>query len=670
MDGVVTVAQDSAQAGNAAVAQGATAIVLGTGADGAGTVTGNIDLVVNDYIRIALDASNYEYAKVTAVDFNGAQIALTEIKAAACKKLSFEDFFKIFAKNDMDLLRQHYHQTLRNELTRPTVVFWDKQIHKIKTIMYSGTSGILAWFVCRGLFSALGLGFIRKTLVEQGSNEKFQDACLRHKRRLAVFCWVVDKIISNLGGAMMAGVPSRQLELGLHRLDNFQTIFKRILATNMVLDNYFYYGYIAGEYSQLCCPRYLKKENFNALRKSLNEGKLTLFEGTLVDCLKADEKTKYTVASLLDHMDWMPPSMINEELSWLQKRMDPKGLTCFWRSYSENVHSAPLKWLNPTQVPDEGDRVAMYWSTWVAKMDGRVRYDLRTTSWSANPPKPATLMDLIKTGIKIVVFPLVQGFKKKAISNKNGLPEHATKMEAFYESQKDQYDSFREQMLFARPVLAECIPIRRPASGGKMVWLDIGGGTARNLEFLSVETIRQNFQKIVVVDVSLSLLDVAKKRVAAAGLGDIIECIYCDFCDESQVAAKLPKSGTVDLVTMSYSLSMIPDKEGALKSAVKLLKPKGEGVLGVADFFYGGGKRASHGKGDRDGITNILTRVYCEFTRLWFAQDHVILLKDRMFDCVRNSLDFDAVPQERFRKRVPLLPLLRPWHGCLMAPTK
>lgn len=178
-------------------------------------------------------------------------------------------------------------------------------------------------------------------------------------------------------------------------------------------------------------PPLVKKENFNALRKSLNEGKLTLFEGTLVDCLKADEKTKYTVASLLDHMDWMPPSvtshsllinatlwlalvdqyecgiyilgftrelrcspqynlaasqgacrtmtchaplssffkdffqgpvcnarepapqMINEELSWLQKRMDPKGLTCFWRSYSENVHSAPLKWLNPTQVrPD------------------------------------------------------------------------------------------------------------------------------------------------------------------------------------------------------------------------------------------------------------------------------------------------------------------------------
>jgi S-adenosylmethionine:diacylglycerol 3-amino-3-carboxypropyl transferase len=69
-----------------------------------------------------------EGAKVTAVDFNGAQIALTEIKAAACRLLTFEDFFKIFAKNDMDLFRSHYHQTLRQELTRPSCAFWDKQV--------------------------------------------------------------------------------------------------------------------------------------------------------------------------------------------------------------------------------------------------------------------------------------------------------------------------------------------------------------------------------------------------------------------------------------------------------------------------------------------------------------------------------------------------------------
>ena len=50
----------------------------------------------------------------------------------------------------------------------------------------------------------------------------------------------------------------------------------------------------------------------------------------------------YTVASLLDHMDWMPPFMINEEMYWLQQRMDPKRGRVFWRSFSEGVHSAPL----------------------------------------------------------------------------------------------------------------------------------------------------------------------------------------------------------------------------------------------------------------------------------------------------------------------------------------
>ncbi|KAJ1482832.1 hypothetical protein T484DRAFT_1802724 [Baffinella frigidus] len=35
--------------------------------------------------------------------------------------------------------------------------------------MYSGTSGMLAYFVCRILFRVLGLGFIRRTLCEQQS---------------------------------------------------------------------------------------------------------------------------------------------------------------------------------------------------------------------------------------------------------------------------------------------------------------------------------------------------------------------------------------------------------------------------------------------------------------------------------------------------------------------
>jgi ubiquinone/menaquinone biosynthesis C-methylase UbiE len=135
------------------------------------------------------------------------------------------------------------------------------------------------------------------------------------------------------------------------------------------------------------------------------------------------------------------------------------------------------------------------------------------------------------------------------------------------------------------------------------------------------------------------------------------------------VAEKLPAPGSCDLVTMSYSLSMIPNKELALQSAAKLLKPNGEGVLGIADFFYGGGKKSSRNKGDQDGITNIFTKLYCEGTRLWFKQDGVILLERSVLQKVAHLFDFSAVPDEMFRRRVPLLPFLRPWHGVVMAPT-
>lgn len=553
--------------------------------------------------------------------------------------------------------------------------------------MYSGTSGILAWFVCRGLFSALGLSFIRRSIMKPINSTKketegmqamkdFQDECIKNEKRIAVFCWVVDKIISWCGGAMMAGVPSRQLELGMHRSDNFQTIFRRICATNLILDNYFYYGYIVGEYSEACCPRYLKREEFNKLRTALMEDRLTLYQGTLVDVCK-DHSVQYTIASLLDHMDWMPPFMVNEEMHWLQTRMCPKRGRIYWRSFSENVHSAPLVWLKPQQVkinmdmePNgmEGhpvDRVAMYWSTWMAKMDGSIRFELRSRNWATTKVKPQTFFGSLSTGLKIVTFPLIKGIMAKKMQEKHGMGEHASKIEAFYESQKDEYDAFRENFLHARPVLAECIPLKE----GKQVWVDVGGGTGRNLEFFTVETIKKCFSKICIVDVSVSLLDVAKKRIEAAGLSDIVECICCDFTDTANLS-KLPKPGTCDLVTMSYSLSMIPKKELALQSAAKLLKPKGQGILGLADFFYGGGPRASRRQGDKDGVTNILTRIYCELTRLWFKQDGVILLKRSVLESAAHLFDFDAVPDEFFRRRVPLIPILRPWHGVIMAPTK
>lgn len=45
-----------------------------------------------------------------------------------------------------------------------------------------------------------------------------------------------------------------------------------------------------------------------------------------------------------------------------------------------------------------------------------------------------------------------------------------------------------------------------PLNSGKLVWVDVGAGTARNLEFFPVETLKRRFSQIYILDISASLL--------------------------------------------------------------------------------------------------------------------------------------------------------------------
>lgn len=166
------------------------------------------------------------------------------------------------------------------------------------------------------------------------------------------------------------------------------------------------------------------------------------------------------------------------------------------------VHAAPLNWLEPERVDDTDDRVGMYWTTWIAHLkDVNVAYEERVDT---NQQKG--LLTNFVTGFKMVTFPLW----KPLVASTLEVTGHAKDMESFYKYQKEGYDAFREGLLHARPALMEAFPLKK---GGNMVWIDIGGGTARNLEFFPVEVIRKYFKKIVICDISASLLEIAKRRL-------------------------------------------------------------------------------------------------------------------------------------------------------------
>mmetsp|Transcript_97891 Transcript_97891/g.279991 ORF Transcript_97891/g.279991 Transcript_97891/m.279991 type:complete len:717 (+) Transcript_97891:314-2464(+) len=591
-------------------------------------------------------------AKVTAVDFNLCQIALTELKVAACRSLPYDEFWKIFAENDIALLNARY-ATLRPLMRNTSTKFWDDYKNKIKSFQYSGTSGWAAYYLFRWIIPICGLGFLRKCIIKEASQDEIREEINKRRSWIRFCTWFLDNVCLK-SCSLLAGVPQEQLQLGLHRKDNFAIIFENVLATDMVNDNYFYAGYILGYYTKKNCPRYLEEANYEKMRANLEEGRLELFHGSIEDRLKICEGEKFTVASLLDHMDWMPADWVQREIAAILRNMDLEKGRIYWRSWSENVHSAPLMWLNPRRVDDTGDRVCMYFSTWIAPLkDTPYVIKDRCHAWGDGYQKPSATQMAV-TGAKIVTFPAW-----KHLTSVRG-KDHAAQMELFYKCQKDAYDAFRETLLHARPRLIEYIPLR---AEGDMVWVDIGGGTARNLEYMPVETIRAHFKRIYIVDISTSLLSIAKERLAKFGLEDLVTLIEYDVTADDVFTKGLPEVGTADVVTMSYSLSMIPDKPKAIQHALKLCKPAGEGFLGIADFWM----RSAFEEEMAFPWKN-LREAEAVAHREWFNQDGVHLLPDELVDTELGGKT-NLVWNERFRGGVPFIPVLQPYHGVHIVST-
>ena len=88
--------------------------------------------------------------------------------------------------------------------------------------------------------------------------------------------------------------------------------------------------------------------------------------------------------------------------------------------------------------------------------------------------------------------------------------DHAERMESFYAGQADAYDEFRRRLLQGREELC-----RRLQFPDDAIWVDLGGGTGANLEFVA-DTVPR-LRKVYVVDLSSSLLQRAAQRAEQHG---------------------------------------------------------------------------------------------------------------------------------------------------------
>ena len=223
-------------------------------------------------------------------------------------------------------------------------------------------------------------------------------------------------------------------------------------------------------------------------------------------------------------------------------------------------------------------------------------------------------------------------------------------LESFYKSQASIYDATRSKLLDGRENMLGLVAaqVKHQAQTGQLsrkpIWVDVGGGTGWNIEQMGQYLpVQDFFHAVYLVDLSTSLCEVAKARFERLGWKNVrVVCQdarkfrlsdYEAGVDDEKAIFSIGQSAydehesgdkvLADVLTMSYSLSMIPEFHPVVDSMASLLGPNG--IMGVVDFYVQSQvdfQSRNYTGGVIDRHCMWISRV---FWRTWFEMDRVSL---------------------------------------------
>lgn len=246
------------------------------------------------------------------------------------------------------------------------------------------------------------------------------------------------------------------------------------------------------------------------------------------------------------------------------------------------------------------------------------------------------------------VAPFTGSAKKKAKGS-----NQQSALEAFYEAQAKIYDATRPFLLKGREESLQ-LAVSHLQKKKNLVWVDVGGGTGWNVEYMnSILNLSKNFKAIYIVDLSPSLLSVAKERFQKLNITNV-HCILDDACTFT-----IPEKN-IDLITMSYSLSMIPTFHSTIDHLQQLLSKNG--LICCVDFGVQSEQTFTGRVNTVGGVTNRhIPWIFRTFWRIWFETDRVFLDPAK-----RDYLEykFGTIKSlNLFNKRLGNIPYYI-WLGC------
>lgn len=312
----------------------------------------DVMLVITSAGCNVLDYALQGVKRIHAVDANPRQTALLELKLAGIKQMDYADFFAVFGEGYHPQFRELYHDTVRCELSGFTRDYWDKNLNwfgsRRGSFYFHGLSGFVAKIFSMYLA-------IRPSLAEP-VNALFQTASLEEQRQIydeqihpqmwgKTMNWAISRQLT----MSLLGVPGPQREEVIAQHEGGIAGFIRasieyVFRQLPMWDNYFWSVYIRGKYGEDCCPEYLKRHNFYALKNGLAES-VQLHTTMVTDFLDhIDDKISRYV--LLDHMDWMAgyyPEALRDEWRAIFATATPDARILFRSAHAKPAYLEKLQ---------------------------------------------------------------------------------------------------------------------------------------------------------------------------------------------------------------------------------------------------------------------------------------------------------------------------------------
>jgi S-adenosylmethionine-diacylglycerol 3-amino-3-carboxypropyl transferase len=252
---------------------------------------------------VPLDYAIEGPAKIVVCDMNPHQLWLFELKVMMLRDpaLTYDEWWGVWGSSDVQAAMRVWKR-MRHTMSKGGREWWDGRIERVFRNGYA-TSGSAGWAASRVLLP--GLCYVVGLDVKEWASTGFSHAYMAEKQdALQRAAWWFRHVFPGWL-APFAGVPPNQIGPEFYTTEFYESMLRAVfLDPDFGSTNYFYrFYYERGYKDQSCCPRTLKPEHFDALRR--NAGCFEWHYASVQETMERVKPMTFTKLVLLDHMDWV-----------------------------------------------------------------------------------------------------------------------------------------------------------------------------------------------------------------------------------------------------------------------------------------------------------------------------------------------------------------------------